>query len=159
MCEHIKFADGSVAIICGVRRGTPAKCQFCRRRPHTKLCDFDIGNGKTCDARMCDSCTTNVGPNRDYCPAHREVNVKLPATKDEIVAGGWTLVHSRRCKLCNALLDFYRTLNGALMPCEPAVVDGVKKYVSHFATCPHADKFRRHKEPKPAAPKTGELFT
>jgi hypothetical protein len=49
-------------------------------------------------------------------------------------------------------LDFFRTLTGALMPCEMILEGNVRKYVSHFATCPHADKFRKSKpeKPKPA---------
>ena len=88
--------------------------------------------------------------------------MKLPATREEIEAGGWRKVEARRCRLCGKPLDFFRTLTGANAPLEEVLVDGVRKYVSHFATCPHADKFKtpKHMKPaKPEVPKTGDLFT
>jgi hypothetical protein len=158
VCEHINLGDGNFAIVCGVRRGPRAKCSFCRRRPHEKLCDFDLGNGKTCDAKMCDSCSTKIGPDRDLCPAHREVDMKFPATFQELQAGGWSKCEARRCKLCNHPIELFRTLAQKISPMEEVLVDGVRKYVSHFATCPHAQKFRKAPAPKPEAPKTGDLF-
>lgn len=65
----IQMPGGGVAHIC-VRRGRPALCQTCRRRPHTKLCDFPTGAGKTCDKRLCDGCAVHVGPDADHCPDH-----------------------------------------------------------------------------------------
>ena len=35
-----------------------------------KLCDFPVGNDKTCDRHLCESCANNVGPEIDYCKAH-----------------------------------------------------------------------------------------
>jgi hypothetical protein len=84
--------------------------------------------------------------------------VKLPATRDEVEAGGWRKVEARRCKLCGVPIDIFRTLLGKNAPLEEVLVDGVRKYISHFATCPHANKFRKAPAPKPEAPKTGELF-
>jgi len=69
--ETIYDKDGKIigqAIVC-TRGGR--KCQFCRARS-TKQCDFAV-NGGTCDVFMCDSCATNVGPNVDYCPKHKDL--------------------------------------------------------------------------------------
>lgn len=34
------------------------------------LCDFPIGNDKTCDFIMCDECSTSVRGELHYCPSH-----------------------------------------------------------------------------------------
>jgi hypothetical protein len=34
------------------------------------LCDFPVGDGKTCDRAMCESHGREVGPNMHYCIAH-----------------------------------------------------------------------------------------
>ena len=72
-CEH---RNGM--IICSRARRVPP-CKFCSGfKPSTKLCDFVLGEGSggksavTCDAPMCDRHATNVGPNKDYCPIHKE---------------------------------------------------------------------------------------
>ena len=72
-CDFVKLPGGGHAII---RRSRRPNCQFCKLREHTKLCDFkvkvgDVGHTKTCDAKMCDVCATNVGPELDYCPNHK----------------------------------------------------------------------------------------
>ena len=89
--------------------------------------------------------------------------MKLPATEDELRAGGWSMVASRPCRLCKMPLDFFRTLTGSLMPCEMILDGNVRKYVSHFATCPHADQFKKKPQknapPKKITPMSGELFT
>lgn len=69
--QHVN-PDGTVTrgIICS--RGSRAKpCQVCGL-PSTKLCDADVGNGKTCDAPLCGRCTQHVGLDTDYCPKHRK---------------------------------------------------------------------------------------
>lgn len=58
---------------------TPRLCWFCREKAVSRLCDFPIGNGKTCDAKMCSTCATqgvkSVTPRKskpvDYCPTHK----------------------------------------------------------------------------------------
>jgi hypothetical protein len=59
------------AIICGVRRPKSKPCWVSHcGKPNTKLCDWPVGDGKTCDAPICDKHATNVGPDRDVCPLH-----------------------------------------------------------------------------------------
>ena len=36
----------------------------------TQLCDYPVGDGKTCDRPVCEFHATEVAPNVDYCPAH-----------------------------------------------------------------------------------------
>ena len=36
------------------------------------LCDFPVGRGKTCDAKLCDHCSHRIGPDLHYCEAHHQ---------------------------------------------------------------------------------------
>ncbi|CAP44746.1 hypothetical protein [Bordetella petrii] len=36
----------------------------------TNLCDYPVGEGKTCDLPLCDSHAYEVAPNVHYCPGH-----------------------------------------------------------------------------------------
>ena len=67
-CEVTRDESGRVAMI-SCSRGASTACEFCGA-PHKKLCDFELVNGGTCDAYMCNGCAQPVGINRDYCPPH-----------------------------------------------------------------------------------------
>lgn len=71
-CTPIKLPGGGVAIACtrGRRPRRTPDCSCCTQREGPLLCDFPIGNGKTCDKPLCRDCARRVGPNRDYCPSH-----------------------------------------------------------------------------------------
>ncbi len=53
------------------------KCAYCKRK-HKFLCDWPIGEGKTCDKPLCPIHTNNPAPefgkpelaDIDYCPEH-----------------------------------------------------------------------------------------
>ena len=66
-CKVTRFDDGTSMISCSW--GASQACEFCGA-PHKKLCDFELVNGGTCDAYMCNGCAKSVGVNRDYCPGH-----------------------------------------------------------------------------------------
>jgi hypothetical protein len=72
-CEWIK--DEKTGAIIHINRGRGGKkktCPFCKRGSVSKLCDFPVGNGKTCDAEMCDQCATLRGHYTvDVCPIHK----------------------------------------------------------------------------------------
>ena len=36
------------------------------------LCDYPVGNGKTCDRLLCEHHAIEIGPNLHYCPTHHE---------------------------------------------------------------------------------------
>jgi hypothetical protein len=78
--------DGTVAHINRGRDGRKQTCKFCGQRySEGKLCDFPVGNGRTCDAAMCDGCARTLGSQHtdigngmkrlndtiDVCPIHR----------------------------------------------------------------------------------------
>lgn len=83
-CEWLKGPNGStVHIRTSGQRKKP--CPFCKVGFISKLCDYPVGEGKTCDAAMCAACTRTIGrqdtpighgfvrPNDtiDVCPIHR----------------------------------------------------------------------------------------
>lgn len=67
-CTPFRTPDGKVVgIVCtrGVRR---AKCFYCRAE-HERLCDAEVGLGKTCDRKLCRGHAKTIGE-RDLCPEH-----------------------------------------------------------------------------------------
>lgn len=49
----------------------PKSCSVCKRKTReSKLCDFRMGAGKTCDAVLCQACATHTEPDTDLCPTH-----------------------------------------------------------------------------------------
>jgi hypothetical protein len=66
----IDLPGGGHAHIC-IRPNRSRRCAFCATGYVVKLCDFDIGKGKTCDLGMCARCATIIGPELDYCPRHK----------------------------------------------------------------------------------------
>lgn len=88
-CEWYEGPNGArMHINRGRGRGRMMKCKFCNlnyRENEGKLCDFPIGEGKTCDAAICGSCAVRLGNQRtelgstgftradsvDVCPIHR----------------------------------------------------------------------------------------
>lgn len=68
-CEHVTLPDGGRAIVCSSRRRARCACG----RPAPLLCDWKIsGRRGTCDAPLCNRCTTSPAPDNDLCPAHAE---------------------------------------------------------------------------------------
>lgn len=73
-CTHLNLGDGMQAIVCGGRRVHTCACG----RPSTKLCDWKIGRGRTCDKRLCDECAYSPAPEKDLCPTHAEAWKRHP---------------------------------------------------------------------------------
>lgn len=68
-CIPFRGSDGKISgFLCGPRHMSRS-CAYCSR-VHTKLCDFKMGPGKTCDAPLCTSCTVHTEPDRDICRIH-----------------------------------------------------------------------------------------
>lgn len=65
-CTHVPLEGGGHAIVC-----TKLKRCKCGRRA-TLLCDWKMPNKKsgTCDAPICDQCTTRPARNKDLCTKH-----------------------------------------------------------------------------------------
>jgi hypothetical protein len=89
-CEWLKDEKTGAVIHINRGRGGGKKklCPFCKKGWVSKLCDFPVGNGKTCDAEICDQCATNRGYQNtpygkgtdlvrlndtvDVCPIHKD---------------------------------------------------------------------------------------
>jgi len=56
-------------IICSRGPRKAPKCAFCNQ-PSTKLCDYPLTKGRTCDTPMCDEHAKRQGVNLDTCPDH-----------------------------------------------------------------------------------------
>jgi hypothetical protein len=97
-CEWLKDEKtGAVIHINRGRGGKKKQCPFCRRGWVSKLCDFPVGDGNTCDAEMCDHCATLRGHQNtpygkgtdlvwlndtvDLCPIHKTQQMPGEETK------------------------------------------------------------------------------
>ncbi len=66
-CEKYHTGGGGTIIICGRGQRKPlCKCGYTA----TRLCDWKIGVGKTCDHPMCPKCTHEPAEGKDLCPKH-----------------------------------------------------------------------------------------
>lgn len=71
-----------IGIACS--RESVKRCK-CGRRADL-LCDYALRGkkaGKTCDVPLCARCTTRVGHDKDYCPAHAELDKNSKKEKGE----------------------------------------------------------------------------
>lgn len=69
-CTPINVPGLGTGFVCGPRR-KKARCASCGR-PADLLCDWKVPGRKsgTCDAPICNQCTTSPAPDKDLCPAH-----------------------------------------------------------------------------------------
>lgn len=79
-------------------RRSAARCHYCHRAS-TRLCDFEIADGKTCDIPMCDFCTHRVERTIDYCQQHRPSVTHTPR-KDENAPYWLKATWQSQCKIC-----------------------------------------------------------
>lgn len=68
-CHHITTPGGGTAIVCGPRQ--PKKRCACGRTADL-LCDWRVKGKRsgTCDAPICDRCTTKPAVDKDLCKPH-----------------------------------------------------------------------------------------
>lgn len=73
---HGQTGDGGefTAFVCSRGRGRRSNMGLCLvngcATPAEVLCDWPVGQGKTCDRKLCRRCAKRVGDNLDYCPGH-----------------------------------------------------------------------------------------
>lgn len=77
-CSVLKLPGGGAAI---VRHGKPRRrcCAFCRLTWDGLLCDYPVGDGKTCDKPLCNGHARQVGPDLHYCHDHPALPEGAPA--------------------------------------------------------------------------------
>lgn len=68
-CSWIKLSNGTVAI---VKHAAPrrTRCQCGSGLFAELLCDWKVGPGKTCDAKICRACSTAPASGKDLCRVH-----------------------------------------------------------------------------------------
>lgn len=71
-CAIKNRAAGDKVTICG---DLGAHCHRCAGVGEL-LCDFPVGDGKTCDAAMCEQHAHEIGPELHYCQAHYQMWVE-----------------------------------------------------------------------------------
>lgn len=69
-CRVQNLEIGAVRIMCGPDPESVCQVSGCYE-DRVALCDYPVGNGKTCDRRICRTHRTRAGENIDYCPDHR----------------------------------------------------------------------------------------
>lgn len=78
-CDHVILPNGTRAIVC--HSGRPRRCGCGRRAILT--CDWKVADRKsgTCDAPLCDRCTTSPAPEKDLCPDHATAFARWKAAR------------------------------------------------------------------------------
>lgn len=72
MACHRQPVPGGASFVCTRGRSLgPCQVKGCKRR-QVSLCDWKVGEGKTCDAALCGEHARRVGKNKDLCPQHAE---------------------------------------------------------------------------------------
>lgn len=68
-CTPFRTSDGKLAGFICSRGGRADRCAYCGRLA-SKLCDFKVAPGKTCDARICGQCSVHTELDHDVCRIH-----------------------------------------------------------------------------------------
>ena len=131
-CEVVNV-DGNDFFVCGRGGGgSGQKCAYCHRSS-TRLCDFEVENGKTCDVPMCDFCTHNAGRNLDLCQNHRGRVVHHPR-KGENAPRWMKAIYTGKCRWCfktvregEKMLWFKNEKELYCEPCGKAVLEKMKE--------------------------------
>lgn len=74
----------------------------------------------------------------------RKPRMAFPANRVEMVERGYSLFERTTCRGCSVPMEFWNTPNGHKMPMNP-MPDDHTAAVSHYATCPDANSFRKKK--------------
>lgn len=67
-CEkyHTGSPGGFIFVCSRGKRQPKCRCGFTA----TRLCDWKVGGGRTCDAPMCPRCSHEPVEGKDLCPTH-----------------------------------------------------------------------------------------
>jgi hypothetical protein len=75
-CQRIRVA-GSLAWLCGdFEDDDNNPCSECGIMAAI-ICDFPIGDDKTCDRLLCKECAVKIRGDIDYCPSHAKEYGKI----------------------------------------------------------------------------------
>ena len=108
-------------------------------------------------------CKVVANAGQEFCPRHmflngvreqeqverertllvnRKIVKQMPHTRRELIEQGYQSIGNGVCSGCNAQILWWRTPNGNNAPYNP-MDDATSPAVSHFATCPAKQAFRR----------------
>jgi hypothetical protein len=65
-CYVVSMDNGGFMFLCGDLGPHCADCEDVA----INLCDYPVGDGKTCDRPICDLHSHEIAPNLHYCDAH-----------------------------------------------------------------------------------------
>lgn len=68
-CLLCRTEDGGVMFLCGEENLQPTPCRDCGFESDF-LCDYPVGNDKTCDAMLCEKHAVEIAPGVHYCKPH-----------------------------------------------------------------------------------------
>lgn len=69
-CETYRTGGGGFMIVCS-KGPARAKCRC--GYTGTRLCDWNVGPGRTCDRPLCPSCTHEPAEGKDLCAEHAKI--------------------------------------------------------------------------------------
>lgn len=79
-CRSYKTKNGMVHICFGRGQKPPPGCRECGAMSEF-LCDFPVGDGKTCDRDLCAEHAHEIGPEQHYCTEHLATSNAVPLRK------------------------------------------------------------------------------
>jgi hypothetical protein len=68
----------------------------------------------------------------------------FPQTREALKAAGYCFDNHARCRGCGAEIEWYFSPKGSKMPFD-LMPEETSPAITHFATCPNAEDFRRAK--------------
>lgn len=66
--------------------------------------------------------------------------ITWPTSRAKLQLAGYHLKYARRCRLCDALIEFWRTPANKMMPLDRRPDD---TFTPHHSTCPRVEEFRQ----------------
>lgn len=84
-CQRVQMPGGGVAMVCGSR--PRAKLCACGSGERARLqCDWKVAERQagTCDAFICQDCTTVPAPDKDLCQSHAAAWVRWRTARNAL---------------------------------------------------------------------------
>jgi len=81
-CYLVPMKDGGRMIMCGNLGEHCAECG----NVSGFLCDYPVGDGKTCDRPMCEDHLNEIAPNLHYCAQHLQMYREFVASGRQVKA-------------------------------------------------------------------------
>lgn len=83
VCQIITSKKIGKMFLCGKLKKEP-NCRKCSA-VSDKLCDYPVGEDKTCDAPLCIEHAINIAGDIDYCPDHAKGYLEWLEAKQKVI--------------------------------------------------------------------------